>query len=171
MRVKGAAVFAGSHAPLVRFAHLSPLKVGLSRRQSFPESAPPVGELPEGLRGQLATLHSCRTPPPTALRATSAPPSGLRPSPPRGERPKRRSTRKRVLRLRRGRDLNPRGGSTPPTRLAGERLRPLGHLSRMTGGYQGTPPALSESGFLTSGGSADIGNTDLRRTLWQYLSR
>ena len=30
---------------------------------------------------------------------------------------------------RRGRDLNPRGGSTPPTRLAGERLRPLGHLS------------------------------------------
>ena len=30
---------------------------------------------------------------------------------------------------RRGRDLNPRGGFKPPTRLAGERLRPLGHLS------------------------------------------
>ena len=25
--------------------------------------------------------------------------------------------------------MNPRGGLTPPTRLAGERLRPLGHLS------------------------------------------
>ena len=33
-------------------------------------------------------------------------------------------------RRRRGRDLNPRGGFQPPTRLAGERLRPLGHLSR-----------------------------------------
>ena len=32
---------------------------------------------------------------------------------------------------RRGRDLNPRGGLTPPTRLAGERLRPLGHLSKI----------------------------------------
>jgi hypothetical protein len=30
---------------------------------------------------------------------------------------------------RRGRDLNPRGSFKPPTRLAGERLRPLGHLS------------------------------------------
>ena len=33
-------------------------------------------------------------------------------------------------RWRRGRDLNPRGSSKPPTRLAGERLRPLGHLSK-----------------------------------------
>src|SRR6185503_11284800 len=30
---------------------------------------------------------------------------------------------------RRERDLNPRGGSTPPTRLAGKHLRPLGHPS------------------------------------------
>lgn len=30
---------------------------------------------------------------------------------------------------RRGRDLNPRRGDKPLTRLAGERLRPLGHLS------------------------------------------
>src|SRR5687767_11526200 len=30
---------------------------------------------------------------------------------------------------RRGWDSNPRDGSTPPTPLAGERLRPLGHLS------------------------------------------
>jgi UDP-N-acetylglucosamine 1-carboxyvinyltransferase len=31
---------------------------------------------------------------------------------------------------RRGRDLNPRGDLRSPTRLAGERLRPLGHLSK-----------------------------------------
>src|SRR5205814_8240056 len=30
---------------------------------------------------------------------------------------------------RRGRDLNPRGASTAPNRLAGDHLRPLGHLS------------------------------------------
>src|SRR6187549_1235393 len=30
---------------------------------------------------------------------------------------------------RRERDLNPRGGSTPPTRLAGEHFRPLSHPS------------------------------------------
>ncbi len=35
---------------------------------------------------------------------------------------------------RRGRDLNPRGGFKPPTRLAGERLRPLGHLSQRAPG-------------------------------------
>ncbi len=32
---------------------------------------------------------------------------------------------------RRGRDLNPRRGLKPLTRLAGERLRPLGHLSKL----------------------------------------
>src|SRR5947209_7745376 len=31
---------------------------------------------------------------------------------------------------RRGRDLNPRGASTAPNRLAGDHLRPLGHLSK-----------------------------------------
>ena len=33
------------------------------------------------------------------------------------------------MQWRRGRDLNPRRGYKPLTRLAGERLRPLGHLS------------------------------------------
>ena len=32
--------------------------------------------------------------------------------------------------------MNPRGGLTPPIRLAGERLRPLGHLSPCSQGYQ-----------------------------------
>ncbi len=39
--------------------------------------------------------------------------------------------RLRVVFRRRGRDLNPRRGLKPLTRLAGERLRPLGHLSKI----------------------------------------
>ena len=40
---------------------------------------------------------------------------------------------------RRGWDSNPRDGSTPPTPLAGERLRPLGHLS-VGPGYRNSLP-------------------------------
>src|SRR3954464_9132656 len=39
------------------------------------------------------------------------------------------SSRQAVVEWRRERDLNPRGGSTPPTRLAGEHFRPLSHPS------------------------------------------
>lgn len=50
-------------------------------------------------------------------------------------------------RLRRERDLNPRGGFTPPTRLAGERLRPLGHLSRLsTAAYRSRSPWPTSTG-------------------------
>ena len=44
---------------------------------------------------------------------------------------------------RRGRDSNPRGGDYPPTPLAGERLRPLGHLS--AGVYAHSLPPFQES--------------------------
>ena len=45
---------------------------------------------------------------------------------------------------RRGRDLNPRGSYKPPTRLAGERLRPLGHLSFGPASDEKTLPTLAE---------------------------
>src|SRR4051794_732907 len=38
-----------------------------------------------------------------------------------------------LQRWRRERDLNPRGGLTPPTRLAGEHFRPLSHPSEWLG--------------------------------------
>ena len=48
------------------------------------------------------------------------------------------------LNERRGRDLNPRGSYKPPTRLAGERLRPLGHLSYCPASVSRLLPALAE---------------------------
>ena len=67
---------------------------------------------------------------------------------------------------RRGRDLNPRESFKPPTRLAGERLRPLGHLSGSAG--QAGDARLSEAEWGVSvnlryrsiGGQEPTLNTD-----------
>ena len=54
---------------------------------------------------------------------------------------------------RRGRDSNPRRGYKPLTPLAGERLRPLGHLStvRITARIHKQPQDGKNTGYGASG--------------------
>ena len=58
----------------------------------------------------------------------------------------RQGARRRLSRERRGRDSNPRYGSKPHTPLAGERLQPLGHLSRSGDCRRAVPPPVRRLG-------------------------
>ena len=56
-----------------------------------------------------------------------------------------------VVHWRRARDLNPRGGLSPPTRLAGEHLRPLGQPSGASEYTSGASAVSGRHGLSTFG--------------------